>query len=148
MKVAIINGQSKKADGLTAYLQMTYPFISVYSLETMSVHDLNQNNGTHLVFIIPAKKSPYLHLKRLFRGLKSDHQPSITLITTEGTDAHHSIIQMFVRDHVRYCTHIQLPEHLVHLRGDGQVIQQRKLLKRLLPLQQMLYTELDEKTVS
>ncbi len=47
----------KKADGLTAYLQMTYPFINAYSLETMSVHDLNQNRATHLVFIIPAKKN-------------------------------------------------------------------------------------------
>ncbi len=87
-------------------------------------------------------------MKRLFRGLKSDHQPSITIITTEGTDAHHAIIQMLVRDHVRSCTHIQLPEHLVHLRTDGQVIQQRKLLKRLLPLQQVLYADLDNKTVS
>ncbi|MFS0787235.1 hypothetical protein ABC345_12705 [Shouchella sp. 1P09AA] len=151
MKTKMIVGHSQQAEGLASYLEQKFASVERHRLDTLSAAEVDdwKTELTHILFIIPAKKVPYLQLKRLLSSVPKHRQTTaVTLMTTDGTTAHHAIIQMSLRGHFPCYTHIQLPEYSVQLKENGQLIENEKFLKRLRPLQQLFQSYMFKKTVS
>ncbi|UTR04963.1 hypothetical protein MM326_12595 [Alkalihalobacillus sp. LMS6] len=151
MKTKMIVGQSHQAEGLASYVEQKFASVERHRLDTLSAAEVDdwKTESTHILFIIPAKKIPYLQLKRLLSNMPKQHKTTaVTLMTTDGTTAHHAIIQMSLRGHFPCYTHIQLPEYSVQLKVNGQLIENDKFLKRLRPLEQMFQSYTFTKTVS
>lgn len=131
----LVAGESNKAKAVAAMLKNDLGGSVALIDSTNSNAPEIINQADTIILIVPAKKEPYQYIKQLLSRVVNLSSKEVLLISTEGTVAHHSIIQMSIRAYtINLLTSIHLPNEILCVKRNGELIQNRKLQKKLITM--------------
>ncbi|WP_054711549.1 hypothetical protein [Bacillus sp. JCM 19041] len=128
----LVAGESKKAKAVAAMLKHDMGgSVDLIDSTDCNAHEVI-NQADTIILIVPAKKEPYQYIKKLLSRVVNLSTKKVLLISTEGTVAHHSIIQISIRAYtINLLASIHLPNEILCVKRNGELIKSRKLQKKL-----------------
>ncbi|GIN11453.1 hypothetical protein J26TS2_13200 [Shouchella clausii] len=137
-QTVLVVGNSVKAAALATVVEATL-FGEITRLdinENVSETPIHVANDATIVFVIPAKKTPYFLIKRWLSQMpkKALAFKHVICLTTEGDEAHQAIIASGIRpffEETFTLYGINFPDELLHINANRELRFNRKVEKKL-----------------